>query len=459
MTTQTFDLAILGGGNAIHVAIRAGSAGWKVALVEQDLLGGTCPNRGCIPSKLLIAYADNASAIRESRRFHIESTLGDIDRTAIIRETVAATLGSTDGKLAGVLPEGVTLFRGKGSFSADHTIQVNGEQISAEKIVVATGARPARPDVPGLEGTPYWTSDDVFSLDDLPGSITIVGGGYIACELAHFFHGVGIETTVLCRGSELLKAEDREIRGIFKEGFTTRVTVLFETSISQVSHDGTRFHMDLETRSGEGSKHASEALLFAIGRIPNTDQIGIENTGLGVDKRGFLQVNDRLETGVKGVYGLGDVKGRHLFTHAAAFEAGYLTDCFLEGKNEDLDYGPMPHAVFSLPEIAGVGATEDQLERDGTPFQKASLPYTSAAKGRAIKEQHGLCKLLLDPSGKILGCHIVGHHASTLVHEVIPVMKWRNHVSSLTQIIHIHPSLSEVVRNTARRAESLLKAN
>lgn len=456
MSISSYDLVVLGGGNAVTVAIRAANAGWKVALVEKDLLGGTCPNRGCIPSKLLLAYADVATEIREAGRFHMEASLGAIDRQRIIRDTVAATLGATDGKIEGALPDGVTLLRGHGRFVDSHTLEVGGERVRGDRVLVAVGTRPREVQVPGLSGTPYWTSDHVFALDDLPSSITIVGGGYIACELAHFFQGVGVETTVLYRGTDLVRAEDPEIRAVFMEGFTKRVPVRFETTLAKVAHDASGFQLDLETGSGEASQHRSEALLFAIGRVPNTDDIGIEHTGLALDSRGFIDLNARLETTVEHIYALGDVKAHYHFTHAAAWEATYLADRLLDGKQGDLDYGPMPHAIFTMPEIAGVGETEDSLEKAGTPYLKAALPYTSAAKGRAIKEQHGLCKILLAPDGTILGCHIVGHHAATLLHEVIPVMKWRNHISSLTGIIHIHPSLSEVVRNTARRAEAML---
>jgi dihydrolipoamide dehydrogenase len=166
-----------------------------------------------------------------------------------------------------------------------------------------------------------------------------------------------------------------------------------------------------------------------------------------------------MRTSVEGVYALGDVIGRYSFTHSAAFEAQYLSRKLLQGETEPIEYGHMPHAVFSHPEVAGIGATEQDLRADGVDYRRASLPYTTAAKGRAIKEEHGLCKFLLAPSGEILGFHVVGRDASILLHQVIPVMKWRNHISSITGIIHVHPSLPEVVRNTARKAAALVDSN
>jgi len=192
MTEERSGIVILGGGNAISLAIRAGHAGRRVALIEKDLLGGTCPNRGRIPSKLLIAFADVVNGIREAGRFHVDATLKSVDRDRLMHETVEATLGSTDGKLQGALHDSVTLFRGHGRFVDRQTLEVDGRRDCGERVIVAPGTRPREPRIPGLGGMPCWMSDHVFELDRAPRSITIVGGGYIACEFAHFFHGIGV---------------------------------------------------------------------------------------------------------------------------------------------------------------------------------------------------------------------------------------------------------------------------
>jgi dihydrolipoamide dehydrogenase len=314
--------------------------------------------------------------------------------------------------------------------------------VRGRTVVLATGSRPRTPPVPA------WTSDDVFRLERAPESIAIVGGGYIGCELAHFFHGIGTETTLLNRSGTLLPNEDEEVRAVFQAGFTARIPTRLNAEVSAV--EGRRI------RLADGATLEAEAVLFAIGRVPNTDGIGIERTMIRLTETGHVRVDEFLGTGMEGVHAMGDVVGRHPFTHAASWEAQYLAGRIVHGRTEPLDYGPVPHAVFSHPQVAGVGATEQELRARGTAHLKASVPYRSAAKGRAVKEEHGLCKFLLDPLGKILGCHIVGHEASTLLHEVIPVMKWRNHISSLTEIIHVHPSLPEVIRNAARKARDLV---
>ena len=326
---------------------------------------------------------------------------------------------------------------------------------------MATGTRPNLP-------TPYtaigaWTSDNVFTMESVPDSITIVGGGYIACELAWFFSGIGVPTKMIVRSSELLKAADHSIRKIFQEGFSKEVDILFNTTINTVESVNDRIEMTLDVaKDGEVStiKHESDKILFAVGRSSTADKINVEAASIKLNKRGFIETDAHLRTSADNVYALGDVAGKHFFTHSAAWDAIYLGDCWINDIEKPLEYGPMPHAVFSYPEVAGVGLTEEQLIKEGIEYVEGSAPYSSAAKGRAIKETHGLCKFLLEPeTGVILGCHIVGHHSSILLHQVLPVMRWRNNISSLTDMIYVHPSLPEVVRNAARVAAANLASH
>jgi len=456
---REFDLVVLGGGNAVTIAMAAGRRGLKAAVIEEGPLGGTCPNRGCIPSKLLLGYAEVASVIREAGRFHIEASLGAIDGDAILAETFGATR-QTDSKIEGALGDNVTLYRGRGRFVGDRTLEVNGEQLRGERVVVGTGGRPRAPRYPGAEGTPYWTSRDVFDQDTLPKSIVLVGGGYIGCELAQFFHGVGVETTLLNRSEILLRNEDEDVRRVFIEGFTSSVPTRMNTDITSVSHDGNEF--TIETTSPGGPEPIkAERLLFTLGRVPNTDAIGIEHSGIELDERGFIKTNDHLATSAANVWALGDVIGGPQFTHTAAWEAKYLERLLLDGDPSrsaegPIDYAPVPHAVFSRPEVAGVGETEQELRARGADYHAASLPYTTAAKGRAIKEAHGLCKVMVAPDGALLGVQIVGHDASVLIHQAIMAMRWKPHIDALTDVIYIHPSLPEVLRNTARRAAAMV---
>ena len=451
MTPEHYDLIVFGGGNAISTAIDCGAAGMKVALVERGPLGGTCPHRGCIPSKLLLGYADAAEKVREAQRFGFETTLRAPNPDAILGDVFDFT-AKYDGILRDALGENVTLYRGNATFVANRTLSIAGVIISADKLVLATGSRPRAPEI----DVSFWTSDDVFKLRRMPGSITIVGGGYIACELGHFFHGIGVDTLLVVRRDQLLDREDSEIRATFRKGFTGRVSVMFNSKIKSAAHDGSRYRLTIAHADGTTSERDSEALLYCIGRVPNSDNIGIENTDLKPNARGYVETDDYLRTLVEGVYAMGDIAGRYMFTHAANFESEYLGGLLKGTMKDPIDYGPMPHAVFTLPEVAGVGATEDELGRTGTRYISASYPFSNSTKGRAVKEEYGLCKLLVSPDHEILGCHIVGYQASVLLHAVIPVMKWRNDIHALVDIIYVHPSLAEVVRGAARKAAGML---
>jgi mycothione reductase len=451
MDTKHYDLIVFGGGNAISTAIDCGAAGMKVALVERGPLGGTCPHRGCIPSKLLIGYADAAEQARDSRRFGFKVDLRIPNPGAILRDTFDFTL-KYDDILREALGKNVTLYRDNAAFAGNRALSVEGGTISADKLVLATGSRPRRPTL----DVPFWTSDDVFSLREMPRSITIVGGGYVACELGHFFHGVGVDTLLVVRGEQLLDREDNETRAVFMKGFTARVPVTFNSTIASAAHDGSGYRITVAHADGRTTERDSETLLYCIGRVPNSDTVGLGNTDLKPNTRGYVETDEYLRTPVEGVYAMGDIAGRYMFTHAANFESEYLGQLIMGKTQAPIDYGPMPHAVFTLPEIAGVGKTEEELKRAGTPYVAATYPFSSSTKGRAIKEEHGLCKLLISPAHKILGCHIVGHQASVLLHTVLPVMKWRNDIRSLVDIIYIHPSLAEVVRGAARKAAGML---
>ena len=450
MSQRHFDLIVFGGGNAITTAIECGKAGMKVALIERGPLGGTCPHRGCIPSKLLIGYADAAESVRQASKFGFETTINIRDPDKILIETFEFTR-KYDSILQDALGENVTLFRETGVLTGNYSLSVNGSEISADKIVLATGSRPKRPNFAG----PYWTSDDVLTLRRMPRSITIVGG-YIACELGHFFSGIGVETLQVVRGNKLLEREDAEIQALFQRGYTARVPVQFETTVSAAKHDGSKFHIELVGQEGKSSERISEALLFCIGRIPNTDQIGLEKTDLQRNAKGFIETDNRLRASVSNVWVMGDIGGRFMYTHAANFESEYLAKQISGDCQDPIDYGPMPHAVFTSPETAGVGKTEDELKAEGSRYFTTAVPYSSTTKGRAIKEEYGLCKLLIAPDRQILGCHIVGQQASVLLHIVLPVMKWRNDIQLLADLIYIHPALAEVVRGAARKLAGML---
>src|SRR5260221_14396407 len=361
MSKTLFDLIVFGGGNAISTAIECGKAGMKVALVERGPLGGPCPHRVSITTKILMVYAVACESFSEARKFVFETTINIRDPDKILTETFEFTR-KYDSILQDALGENVTLFRGTGVLTSNYSLSVKRNEVSADKLVLATGSRRKRPHFEG----PYWTSDDVFTLKQMPRSITIVGGGYIACELGHFFSGVGTETLQVVRGTKLLEREDEEIQALFQRGYTTQVPVRFETEVSAPKYDGSKFHIELTGRDGKSSERISDALLFCIGRIPNTDQIGLEKTDLRRNVKGFIETDNRLRASVPNVWVMGDIGGRFMYTHAANFESEYLAKQISGGCQDPIDYGPVPQAGFTSPETARAGKTEGGLQAGGS---------------------------------------------------------------------------------------------
>lgn len=443
---KTYDMIVIGGGRASTIAQKAAEAGKSVALIERDLLGGTCPNRGCVPSKLLIGYADVAKRIHEASKHHTSATVDKIDLEKIFAN-INHWIESVDPRYNSRFPDTLTLYRGEGSFIENKVVTVNGEKLTAEHIIIGTGARPRPSDFPHL---PTWTSDDLFPFNhDIPKSIAIVGGGFIACELANFFHAVGINVTLLVRCDTLLSNEDQTISSIFKKEFSNFVPTKFKTSVTNASHDGKQFHLTLEENSST-TEITVDALLYATGRIPNTENLGTENTDILLDKRGFIERDSNLETSIKGVYAVGDVAGTYQLQHAASFEVNHLVNCLIENKKQASSEIPtplMPHAVFTDPEIASVGITEQDLDKHEISENDVVIVETnwkSSARLLSWRIDYPITKLIVKKSDySILGCHMIGPESSTMIHEILMLIHLNNDIRNISSMIHIHPSLSE----------------
>lgn len=439
---KKYDLIVVGGGRASGLAMAAAKAGKSVALIERDRLGGTCPNTGCVPSKLLIGFAETARRVREADRHFIKASIESIDLERIFKE-VSDWVEGVDPRYAGRVAEveGMDLYRGEGRFVSNKVVEVSGEKLEGETIVIGVGTRPRPVPYKGV-----WTNENLFPLKEkVPKSITIVGGGVIACELANFFDAVGIETRLLVRSERLLPIEDEEIGDVFQEQFTKNVKTSFGTSITSLEKTDEGFKMELAQADGSTEMHQSEQVLFAIGRVPNSDSLGIENTDLQLDRRGYLVVDENLQTNVPGVYGAGDVTGGYQLQHIASYDIHYLRQRLLKGVEGPIDYGMVPHAVFTDPEVAAVGATEKELNDSGAPYVKVVTDWLSSARAMASRLDYPRVKLLVDPTDyRILGCHMVGPDSSTVLHELLPLMRVKNDIREVAETIHIHPALPEL---------------
>ncbi len=453
---EKFDLIVIGSGSGLDVANAAAQRGLKVAIIEKGRMGGTCLNRGCIPSKLLIHSADVMEIIQTARTFgiNVEKVTVDfekiVQRTNGIIDTDSERIRNAFGEI-----ENPRLFPHQCRFVGQKVISTGDETITADRILIATGTRPGIPKIAGLEDGTYITSDEALRLARQPKVLTIMGGGYIAAELAHFFGSLGTKINIIQRRNVLLPDEDEEVSAKFTEIFSRKYNVCLGCRVESVSKENDQVSVRAKNPSGQVLELQSDQLLVAAGRIPNSDTLDLAKTGVQVDRDGFIVVDQYLETSVKGIFALGDAIGRYQFKHSANLEAQYaFNNIVLPERKVAVDYTAMPHAVFSSPQVAGAGYTEQELREKGIHYTKSLYHYKNTAMGEAIEDRDGFVKLLVSPHDrKILGCHILGSHASVLIHEVLVAMKAGLSVDSISRTVHIHPALSEVVARAAYALE------
>jgi len=445
---RTFDLIVIGSGSGLEVSSEAADRGLSVAVVEHGPFGGTCLNRGCIPSKMLIHSADVMETIQRAQLFGIKAEVSAVDWDFIIKRAS----DSVDGDARSV-EEGnrqhanISVLRGTGRFVGEKILDVSGEQITASTIVVAAGTRPRVPEIDGLADVPFITSDEALRLSKQPRRLIILGGGYIAAELAHFFGALGTEVTIVHRGPRLLRQEDDDVAVRFTEVFQRRFNVLLNTDVQRAQRDGDEIAVKMVS-DGEAVTLTADALLLAVGRISNSDLLDVAKAGVAVDDDGFVMTDEHLETNVPGIWALGDIVGRYLLKHSANLEAAYVANNIFNPDNKvAVDYHAMPHAIFASPQVASVGLTEQTAKERGIPYVVSSYNYEDTAYGSSIEDRDGFVKALAERvSGEILGCHIIGSEASMLIQEVVNAMRMRLTTDAITQSIYVHPALPEVVQ-------------
>lgn len=445
---EEFDLIVIGGGTGRDVVLAAESRGLKVALIERGPLGGTCHNRGCMPTKMLIHSADIAEAIHGAARFGIRATFEGADLASMVRRVFGQLEEETREREASLRASRlVRFYQAEGRFVGPREVSVDGDTITAPRIVIAAGSRPAIPAIPGLEGIPYLTSDEALHLHEVPRRLVILGGGYIAAELAHLYGALGSEVTTVARASRLLDREDHEIADRFTAAVASRQRVILDANVAEIRRSGSGVALVLN----EGTHVEGDRLLLATGRRPNTDTLGLEATPIELDARGHIVVNDRLESSAAGTWAFGDIVGVMPLKHVAVRQARNLIRGFFDDDWQLLDYSRVPRAVFSSPQVAAVGATEEELRASGIRFKVGRHELAHTGMGMALAEP-GLAKVLASSDNRILGCHIVGPHASILIHEAVVAMGGSGHLETITESIHAHPALSQLIEEAARAA-------
>ncbi len=450
---RQFDLIIIGSGAGLNIAGALAEQGLKVAIVEKGPLGGTCLNRGCIPSKMLIHSADVIEVIKSAHLFGIRVNGYDVDFGSIVKRVTEGVDGdSREIEMSFKGSENPLLYKNECHFIGHKTIQVGKDTIKADKMLIASGGRPLVPDIDGLQESGFITSDEALRLKEQPKVLTILGGGYISVEMAHFFGSLGSKINIVERHSTLVYREDEEVAQKFTEIFRQKYNVLTGFEPVKVAKRGNDFEVTVRGEGGKTRTIVSDQLLVATGRRPNSDGLDVDKTGVKTDEKGFIITDEFLETNVKGLFALGDAVGHYLFRHSANLESEYNFYNIIDPSNKvPVDYNVMPHAIFSSPQIAGVGKTEQQLRTEKVDYAVGKQNYIDTAMGQAIEDRSGFVKILADKnSKKILGCHIMGSDAATLIHEVLVAMKSGDgSIRNITRTVHIHPAMSEVIQRAA----------
>jgi mycothione reductase len=449
--TETFDLIIVGSGSGNSIPDYL--SGWRIAIVERGVYGGTCLNVGCIPSKMFVLPADAALAARNNDKLNIDTQFNGADFGAI-RDRVFGRIdsiseGGREYRATGT--PNVTLFEGTARMvgSKSFVVEMNDDSpqrhITAPNVLLAAGARPVTPPIPGLVETGFHTSDTIMRLAELPQRLGIIGGGFIAVEMGHVFAGLGSKVTLYNRSMGLLRGFDEDIRARFGEMFGQRV----DLKLGHVPTRVARTREGIEITSG-GETVVVDELLVATGRQPNTDLLEVEAGGIACTSRRTVQVDDTMATNVEGVWAIGDIANTWQLKHLANAEA---TVAFWNIAHPDdirhQSYKAVPGAVFSNPQVATVGLTEAEARAQGLPISVGRRDYAGTAYGWAIVDETSFAKVIVNTeTGLFVGAHILGPQAATLIQPIIQAMEFDQLAADVAgKVFYIHPALTEVVEN------------
>jgi mycothione reductase len=442
-----YDLAIIGSGSG-NSLVTPDLADWRIAIVEDSTFGGTCLNVGCIPTKMYVYPADIARTASEAGPLGVDATVDGV-RWADIRDRIfgridAISAGGRDYRRNGA---NTTLYETHASFVDAHTLSLGtGETITAERIVIAAGSRAVVPDVVLDSGVPFYTSDTVMRIDEVPDRVAILGGGYICAEFAHVFSSFGAQTTVILRGDKLTKHLDPDIGKAFNEVAKQHWDVRLGYNLAALHVEDGAVCMTLD----DGSMFEADLLLVATGRISNGDRLNASAAGVELHPDGRVVVDAYQRTAVPHIWALGDVSSDYQLKHVANHEARVVAHNL--AHPDDLvaaDHRFVPAAVFTHPQLASVGLTETEAAARGLRFVTALQPYGSTAYGWAMADTTSLCKLIADPAtGQLLGAHLMGEQAATLIQPLIQAMSFGLSVQEMARGQYwIHPALTEVVEN------------
>lgn len=457
--TQNYDLIIIGAGSGGYAAARTARAlGASVAFVDPGPLGGLCILRGCMPSKTLIATSDAAQDIRDAREVGVVAQEPEIDFRAVMERKREIIKGFADYRIEGI--ETFPVIRESATFVSPNEIQAGERTYRASKFVIATGSVVAPPVLPGLVETGFIDSDDALELEKPPGSLIVLGGGYVACELGQFFARIGVPTMMIIRAPHLLSTTDTDVG----EGLTTyfRDEGIDVRNFALLHHAERRDGKKVVHYEQRGVMHEAVAdeIFYALGRVPNIEGLGLEAAGVRAHPITGIEVDGMLRTTNPNVYAVGDVTADYPLVHVAIQQGEIAARNAILGTHEVADYTvSKTYTIFTEPQVAIAGESEKELTKARRPFLRATYPFNDHGKAISIGKTKGFVKMLADPhDGRILGAAMLGAHASDLIHEVVVAMSFKATVSDFMKIPHLHPTMAEIWTYPAEELAEMVEA-
>jgi len=441
-----FDAIVIGsgqGGNPLAYALA--DHGWTVAMIEQANLGGTCVNTGCTPTKTMVMSAQVAHYARDASRWGVRVGSVSMDMPAVIARKNEVVLKFRSGNERQVAQRpNLHLYRGHGRFVAPRKLEVDGDMIEGERVFIDVGTRPNPAHVPGLDNVAYLTNESIMELQEVPEHLIVLGGGYIGLEFAQMFRRFGSRVTLVHNADRILGREDPEIsRELQKSLETEGVKFYLSANATKVEKRGDQVGMTV-TIGQTTETIAGTHLLAATGRRPNTDDLGAEKAGITLDSHGYVKVNGRMETGVPGMWALGDVKGGPAFTHISYNDFQILYANIIDGKNLSIENRYVPYALFTDPQLGRVGMTEQQARATGRKLKIGSYPMANVSRAIERSETEGLMKIVIDAAtDRILGAAILGIEGGETVQILGAMMLADAPWTILKGAVYIHPTLAE----------------
>jgi dihydrolipoamide dehydrogenase len=451
---KEYDFIVIGSGSALEIVwtLVQEQPDLKVAVVDKDEPGGICLTRGCIPSKILLYPAELVRIVERAREFGISVDLKNVDFQAVMRRMRTLIYKDINSIRQGLThSKNVDYYRDTAQFVGPYTLNVGDKTITSKTILLCTGSKPVTPAISGLENVAYLTSDTILNLNQLPETIAIIGGSYIAAEYGHFLAAMGSRVTIIGRNPQFIPEEEPEVSGLAKSELQKRMAIITNHEVRRVENTalGKKKVIVVNRENGTETEIAADEILIASGRGSNSDILHPEKAGIKTDQKGWIIVDDYLETSQPNVWAFGDADGKYLFKHVANHEAlvAYLNA--VHRQRVKVDYHAVPHAIFTDPEIASVGLKEKEaLDRYGKENVLIGIHrYEDTAKGEAMGVKDYFVKVIvLKDTKRIVGAHIIGPQASVLIQEIINLMYTADQSAEpLMKAMHIHPALSEVV--------------